>query len=1002
VFGVNRLIDMPGTALPPQWLIDRWEDRSAGRALTGAFTGMIVLVLMVAALIVWDGRQSTIRSYQERQARMGIVLAEQASRDFHAVDVEVLEIIDHIRATGGDTAETLRGSAGDEATYNELRKQLANLPQLEVLTITDADGTVVNSTRFWPPAGKDPSSMKAIAHYRETPANTLLVGDPAPGLSAGGSIVPVAWPIRASDGHLAGVVSAAVSLKYFEDFYHAVDQNDVGIITLVRRDGMMLAHHPAVAGAAGTRLPVNSEWYGIIAAGGGTYEATGVISGESRSTAVHLVRDYPLAIDVGVRTHIALAEWRRQALLIGLGSALVVVILLGVLSLLRAQLHQLANNARTLQETADALRRSEAALEEKSKVLETTLRYMDQGILMVTADLRVAAWNARALVLLDLPESLLIRAPHLDELRDYQDQIGEFAVASEEVKAVAFDGDLLNRPHFYERRRPNGTVLEIRSVPTPDGGMVRTYSDVTDRKIAEEHAAAARDQAEAARIVAEKANQAKTEFLANMSHEIRTPMNGIIGMNDLLLRTNLSSAQREFAMGVKESARALLSVIDDILDISKLEAGKVELELSDFHLGDMIRAAANLMRPCALEKGMSLTCTIDPAAERRVHGDPFRLRQVLLNLIGNAVKFTVDGLVQVRAGPHPTDSSLTQIDVEDTGIGMSPETLGRLFKKFAQADSSISRRFGGSGLGLAISRELTELMNGQLMVESVEDQGSIFRVTVPLGEAINPPSDAEPRPAAAPPARRLHVLVADDNPINQRLLTALLDTAGHTATMAANGRQAVEAVMREHFDIILMDVQMPVMDGIRATLRIRALPPPRCDIPIVALTADALHGAEERYLGAGMDSYLSKPLSAAALFDMLNALSANGRQKRAAASFLPTLDGSAIDSLRSFMRPEQLEALLTESLSDIDARIGRLATCLDRADGASAAKEAHDLISVAGNCGARALSAMARDIEQACKQGAIADATGMFAQLTGMASDAVGALTSLRDTLTAG
>jgi signal transduction histidine kinase/DNA-binding NarL/FixJ family response regulator len=997
---------MTGPVPSPRWLIERREGRSVGRALIGAFSGMVALVLLAAGLAVWDGRQATIRTYQERESRVGTVLAEQASRDFHAVDAAVLEIADHVRVSAGALAggadATLPGSAGYEATYHEMRKDLVNLPQLDALTITDASGTVVNSTRSWPPSGNDPSAIAAIRQFREASGSDPHIGDPVQGERAGHWNVALVRPIRTSDGRLAGVVSATVSLNYFQDFYHAVDQHGTDTITLLRRDGTMLAHHPIVPGAAGTRLPVNSQWYGVIAAGGGLYEATGVLSKETRSTAVRPLRDYPLVIDVGVPTYIALAEWRRQALLIGLGSALVVAILLGVFSLLQAQLHQLAENARVLQETANALRRSEAALAEKSKVLETTLRYMDQGILMVTADLRVAVWNARTLVLLDLPESLLAERPSFDDLREYQEQIDEFSEPSADLETPVFNDDTLSRPHLYERRRPNGTVLEIRSVPTPDGGVVRTYTDITNRKIAEGHAAAARDQAEAARFAAERANQAKTEFLANMSHEIRTPMNGIIGMNDLMLRSNLSPSQREFAMGVKESARALLSVIDDILDISKLEAGKVELELSDFQLGDMIRAAVGLMRPCALEKGLNLTCTIHPAADRRVHGDPFRLRQVLLNLIGNAVKFTERGLVHVRAGPDPADPLLTQIEVEDTGIGMSSDTLGRLFEKFAQADSSISRRFGGSGLGLAISRELTELMNGHLMVESDEDQGSTFRVKVPLGDARNASPDVEPRRDAAPPARHLHVLVADDNPINQRLLAALLDTAGHTATMAANGRQAVEAAMRERFDIVLMDVQMPVMDGIQATARIRAMPSPQCDVPIVALTADALHGAEERYLGAGMDSYLSKPLSAAALFDMLNALAVSGRPKRSATSLMPILDESAIESLRSFMKPAQLEALLTESLADIDARIGRLGSCLDAADGASAAKDAHDLVSVAGNCGARALSAMAREIERACRQGALADAAQIFTRMTGVANDAIGALTSLRDTLAAG
>jgi signal transduction histidine kinase/CheY-like chemotaxis protein/HPt (histidine-containing phosphotransfer) domain-containing protein len=984
-------------------MIGRREERGAGRALTAAFAGMTAAVLITTAFLVWDSHQSTVNFYQHSQNRMATVLAEQAGRDFRSVDLALREIADHITASPLAAEDALSRPADREATNILARRILAHLPQIEALTLTDAGGELLYTTQALPPSGRYEPAEEAIRHLlRSPPGNALYVGDPISGAADGSRALPVSRPIEVADGRLIGVVTAAVSLRYFEEYYGAADQNDGELITLVRWDGMVLAHYPLIGGAVDIRLPADSPWFAIAAAGGGMYQSTSEISGEARSTVVRPLHDYPLVVDVGVRTGIALAGWRHQILLIGLASILLVAILAAVFLLLRVQLHRLAKNARALRLTADALRRSKAALTAKSRVLEMTLRYMDQGILLVTADRRVGAWNARAAALLDLPEELLATGPLFDTLRDYQEQRGEFAQAPEEVRQAIAAGGIMEVPQQYERRRPSGQVLEVRSVPMPDGGIVRTYSDITDRKIAEEHAAIAKDQAETARAAAEKANQAKSEFLAKMSHEIRTPMHGIIGMNDLLLRSDLLPAQRDFAVGVQESARALLGVIDDILDISKLEAGKLELELSDFHLGHTIRAASAFMRPCAVEKGLDLICIIEPAAERFVRGDPFRLRQVLLNLIGNAVKFTEHGLVQVRAGADTDDPSLARIDVEDTGIGMSPETLGRLFQKFTQADSSISRRFGGSGLGLAISRELTEMMKGHLMVESKEGNGSIFRVMLPLRQDFSPPAGTETLCEPPPASKRLHVLVADDNPINQRLMLALLDGAGHTATVAGNGRQTVEAMMREHFDIVLMDVQMPVMDGIQATARIRALPPPKCDVPIVALTADALQGAEERYLAKGMDSYLSKPLSAASLFEMLDTLCTNGRSKRLAAKGMPVLDDSVIDALREFLQPEQLEALLTESLADIDARMARIGICLDRADAAGAAHEAHDLISVAGNCGAVALSTLARGIERCCRQGAIAEATQVFAEMTDVAGEAIRAMTSLRDSLLAG
>jgi CheY-like chemotaxis protein len=480
-----------------------------------------------------------------------------------------------------------------------------------------------------------------------------------------------------------------------------------------------------------------------------------------------------------------------------------------------------------------------------------------------------------------------------------------------------------------------------------------------------------------------------------MSHEIRTPLHGIIGMNDLLLRSNLESAQQDYSTAIRDSAGALLSIVDDILDISKLEAGKLELNRNDFHLGDTIRAAVALMAPSALERKLELDCVVDPMADRRVHGDPFRLRQVLLNLVGNAVKFTEAGQVSIRAS---VEASTICINVADTGIGMTRNTLDRLFQKFVQADSSTSRRFGGTGLGLAIRRELTELMGGYLTAQSRIGQGSVFRISLPLADAIGqaPAVVEQNEPETA--VRPLHILVADDNPINQRLMTALLTGAGHSVTIADNGRKAVEAVLREQFDIVLMDIQMPVMDGVKATAHIRGLQPPKRDVPIIALTADALQGSAERYRGAGMDNYLSKPLSAPVLFRMLGELTSKGGQRRAADA-MPVLDESVIDTLRGFMKPSQLEALLTESLTDMDARIVRLGLRLAASDSVAAAKEAHDLVSVAGNCGAMALSQAARDIERACKQNVMVDAAEDFTHLQAIATGALEALTTLRNTL---
>ena len=362
------------------------------------------------------------------------------------------------------------------------------------------------------------------------------------------------------------------------------------------------------------------------------------------------------------------------------------------------------------------------------------------------------------------------------------------------------------------------------------------------------------------------------------------------------------------------------------------------------------------------------------------HGDPVRLRQVLLNLIGNALKFTERGKVVVRVSPVAGgDDDRVLFEVVDTGIGMTEESKSRLFQKFTQADSSISRRFGGTGLGLAICRELVELMGGTIGVDSEPGQGSRFYFVLALPKAngeIKPAAAAATAVTATPKlsGRKLHVLVVDDNKINRRLATVLLETEGHRVSVASNGREAVEAVMRDDFDVVLMDVQMPVMDGVQATRRIRSLPAPKSAVPIVALTADALAGADERYRAAGMDAYVSKPLDPALLFERLAQVTGETAPSRSADMGVPTMNDAAVQTLRELLPGAQFAEFIAEAVSDIVARAARLRATIDAGDTATAAREAHDMVSIAGNCGASAVSAIAREIEQACRGGDIATA----------------------------
>ena len=799
------------------------------REIARASFRLSTLLSLTLLAFVWLGTAAYLRLDYDKTQQSAVQDNNNTARFFEEHVERSIKEIDKLLIYVGNEylkdpkAFDLPGWASNSYFLQDLTVQLSLIGPDGMMLMT-------NVNRNPPPT--DLSDREHFRVHLDNKSTGLFISKPILGRVTGKWTVQLTRRLTRADGSFAGVSVASLDPYHLSKLFEQVDLGRGGAITLIGTDGIIRARgglQPEMLGKSIADTPLFNQ---MISSTNGLFRGATPSSPGDRLVSFRRMKSFPLIVSAARSMEDVLQDYaatERVFLRTATGLTVLILMVLGI-----GVAHEIRlSRAKARQQESD--RQVGRAYVKMTAILEN----MSQGILMLDQDRNLRILNRRAVELVNKPEQLKIGEPLQADVMQVLQQTG--------------DADC------WEAALANGTELEIHRTLMPEGRLLYTLTDITSRKRNEAILAEARDRAEAG-------VRARTSFLATMSHEIRTPLNGVVGLAQLLVDSADQDERALYAETMQDSAAHLLQIVDDVLDLSRLDADRMLFESVPIEIAEVVRGSLRMLGAKAQEKKLTLSCEVEDGVPSHVIGDPRRLRQILLNLIGNAVKFTDWGSVKVKLKVLPGLQGFDQriaIDITDTGIGISPENIQHLFQDFAQIDGSITRKYGGTGLGLAISRKLIEKMGGDITVESKLGEGSTFRIILPvLAVASGRKTVVDASRGSTPGAGSgLAILLVEDNPTNTMVARKLLEKMGHRVGTAADGVEALAALKRDRFDLLLTDVMMPQMDGLTLTQTVRRSGEGYADMPIIALTAATQSEDQERAFAAGVDGFVTKPVS---------------------------------------------------------------------------------------------------------------------------------------------